>query len=203
MSDRPIIDFWLSLGSTYSYLSVMRADDVARAAGVELRWRPFSVRTIMRAMDNRFLAGKPEKYDYMWRDIARQAAFYGFTANVPVPHPIAEFDLAHRVAILGMREGWGVAFIKASFRRWFELRQEPGSEPNLGDSLRELGLDPASVRARADAEDIAATLEAETAAARALGVFGAPTFVVGGSELFWGNDRLEHAIAWAKTGRIG
>jgi 2-hydroxychromene-2-carboxylate isomerase len=156
----------------------------------------------MQAMDNRFLAGKPEKYAYMWRDIARQAEAYGFAANVPVPHPIAEFDRAHRVAILGMREGWGVPFIKASFRRWFELRQEPGSEPNLGDSLRELGLNPADITARADGEDIAATLTAETAAARALGIFGAPTFAVG-TELFWGNDRLEHAIAWAKTGRVG
>ncbi|MEZ5580431.1 MAG: hypothetical protein R3F36_15045 [Candidatus Competibacteraceae bacterium] len=30
----------------------------------------------------------------------------------------------------------------------------------------------------------------------ALGIFGAPTFIVG-DELFWGNDRLEAALAWA------
>ncbi len=203
MAEQPIIDFWLSLGSTYTYLAVMRADDVASQNGVTLRWRPFSVRKIMQAMDNRFLAGKPEKYAYMWAEIARQAAFYGLPAHVPVPHPITEFDLAHRVAILGMREGWGIDFIKDSFRRWYEFRREPGSEPNLSDTLHTLGLDPAAVRAAADAPDIATTLEAETAEARALGIFGAPTFVVGGKELFWGNDRLEHAINWAKTGRIG
>jgi 2-hydroxychromene-2-carboxylate isomerase len=30
-----------------------------------------------------------------------------------------------------------------------------------------------------------------------LGIFGAPSFVVG-SELFWGNERLETAVAWAR-----
>jgi len=34
----------------------------------------------------------------------------------------------------------------------------------------------------------------ETAAAR--GIFGAPSFLVG-DELFWGNDRLDDAVAWA------
>ena len=41
-------------------------------------------------------------------------------------------------------------------------------------------------------------LEAATNAARALGIFGSPFFVVNG-ELFWGDDRLEDAIAWARN----
>src|SRR5438128_3055126 len=46
-----------------------------------------------------------------------------------------------------------------------------------------------------------ARLRAETERAIALGIFGAPTAVVG-DELFWGNDRLEDALAWA-AGRAG
>jgi 2-hydroxychromene-2-carboxylate isomerase len=38
-------------------------------------------------------------------------------------------------------------------------------------------------------------LQTEEAASR--GLFGAPSFTVG-KELFWGNDRLEAALAWAK-----
>lgn len=41
----------------------------------------------------------------------------------------------------------------------------------------------------------------ETDKARALGIFGAPTFVVG-DQLFWGDDRLEDAISFAKRGRF-
>ncbi|HWP64872.1 MAG TPA: DsbA family protein [Candidatus Limnocylindria bacterium] len=36
--------------------------------------------------------------------------------------------------------------------------------------------------------------------AAALGIFGAPMLRVG-DEFFWGNDRVEEAIAWAASGR--
>jgi 2-hydroxychromene-2-carboxylate isomerase len=44
-------------------------------------------------------------------------------------------------------------------------------------------------------------LEGETDAARALGVFGSPTFSVG-SELFWGDDRLEDAVSWYRHRQV-
>ena len=197
-----MIDFWFSLGSTYSFLSAMRVPDLARAEGVAIAWRPFSVRRIMREMDNRFLAGKPEKYAYMWRDIARRAAMLGVPANVPVPHPLAEFDTANRVAIVGMREGWGVDYCRSAFRRWFEFRQEPGSEPNLSESIRAAGQDPARVIALAATEETERQYQASTDEAKALGIFGAPTFVVNGTELFWGDDKLEQAITWLRLGRV-
>jgi len=195
--DHPI-DFWFSIGSTYSYLSVMPLPEVARTEGLAFRWRPFNVRQIMREMDNRHLAGKPVKYRYMWRDIERGAAVQRFSANVPVPHPIAELDAAIRAASLGMAEGWGADYVRATYRRWFQDGQEPGSEPNLSDSLREIGQDTARVRAVAAGEAVGRAYDAATDEARALGIFGSPTFVVHGVELFWGDDRLEHAISWRR-----
>jgi len=53
----------------------------------------------------------------------------------------------------------------------------------------------------ANSEDAKAALSAETDAAGALGIFGSPTFAVG-QELFWGDDRLEDAIDWARSGRV-
>jgi 2-hydroxychromene-2-carboxylate isomerase len=191
-----VIDFWFSIGSTYSYLSVMRLPDVAQTEDLAFRWRPFNVRQIMREMDNRHLAGKPVKYRYMWRDIERRATVHGFPANVPVPHPIAELDMANRVAILGMAEGWGTDYVRATYRRWFKDGQEPGSEPNLPDSLREIGQDPTRVCTAAASEGVSRDYDAATDEARALGIFGSPTFVVHGTELFWGDDRLEQAISW-------
>lgn len=114
MTDDNSIDFWFSIGSTYSYLSVIRLPEVQQAEGLVFRWRPFNVRQIMREMDNRHLAGKPVKYRYMWRDIERRATNLGVAATVPVPHPIAELDTANRVAILGMEEGWGADYVRAT-----------------------------------------------------------------------------------------
>ena len=198
---KPTIDFWYSLGSTYTYLSAMRIEALAQRHDVTVNWRVFSVRRIMQEMDNRFLAGKPEKYAHMWRDIARRAAMYGMPANVPVPHPIKQFDRAHLVATLGLREGWGIGFSRASFHRWFVDGQEPGAEPSLADSLREVGQDPDRVLAASADPAITAELDAATTTARGLGIFGSPSFVVGG-ELFWGDDRLEDAISWAKFGEV-
>ena len=55
--------------------------------------------------------------------------------------------------------------------------------------------------AAAQSDAIKARLRAETEEAQRLGIFGAPTLVTADGELFWGNDRLERALAWARDGR--
>jgi 2-hydroxychromene-2-carboxylate isomerase len=97
-----------------------------------------------------------------------------------------------------MQEGWGIDFVRAAYRNWFQRGEETGSEPNLSRSLREIRQDPARVLALAEAETTRSLLAKETDEAKRLGIFGSPTFVVGG-ELFWGDDRLDDAIAWAHS----
>ena len=77
MTAVPALEFFFFIGSTYSYLSVQRAEGVARAACVALVWRPFSVRTLMREQNNVPFAGKPVKMAYMWRDLGRRARRFG------------------------------------------------------------------------------------------------------------------------------
>jgi hypothetical protein len=62
------LEFFFFVGSTYSYLSISRAGSLAKASGVDLVWRPFSVRTLMREQNNAPFVGKPLKLRYMWRD---------------------------------------------------------------------------------------------------------------------------------------
>jgi 2-hydroxychromene-2-carboxylate isomerase len=170
-----VIEFWFSVGSTYTYLSVMRLAEVERKSGIPFVWRPFSVRQIMLEMD-----------------------------NIPfrtTPYPLQQWDTANRVAVLGASEGWVADYARATYRRWFEDALEPGSEPNLSDTLREIGQDPARVVEQAARPEIGAAYEAATEEARKLGIFGSPTFVVG-RELFWGDDRLDDAIAWHRRGTL-
>jgi 2-hydroxychromene-2-carboxylate isomerase len=195
------IDFWFTMGSTYTYLSVMRLSDVQRSSGIRFRWRPFHLLVILQEMKHVPFADKPAKSAYMWRDIERRAAMYGLTVSLPVPYPAKQSIVANLVAIVGMRQGWGVDFVRAAYRRWLQLGQETGSEPNVSESLRDIGQAPESVLALASAPDATAALMAETEAAKKLGIFGSPTFVVG-RELFWGDDRLEDAISWHRDGRV-
>ncbi len=193
----PAIDFWYSIGSTYSYLTVMRLPGVAKSEGVEFRWRPFNVRHIMVEQNNVPFKDKPVKTAYMWRDIERRAETYGLRPAVPAPYPLPGLVLANQVATLGAEEGWVEPYTRATYRRWFERGQPAGEEPNLSDSLSEIGQDPARVLASARSDRIADALARETEAAKALGIFGSPTFAAAG-ELFWGDDRLDDALAWAR-----
>ncbi len=195
------INFWFTMGSTYSFLSVMRLSDVERSHGVSFRWRPFHLLVILQEMKHVPFADKPAKTAYMWRDIERRAAMYGFPARLPAPYPAKQSVIANLVATIGMHEGWGPDFVRAAYGRWVQLGQETGSEPNLSESLRDIGQEPERVLKLASGDDVKALLTAETNAARDLGIFGSPTFTVG-RELFWGDDRLEDAISWCKFGRV-
>jgi len=190
------IDFWYSIGSTYSYLTVMRLADVERSSGVTFRWRPFNVRHVMIAQNNIPFKDKPVKAAYMWRDIERRASRYGLAPTLPAPYPLPGLVLANLVATLGAEEGWVQDYTRASYRRWFEEGEPAGEDPNLAASIREIGRDPAEVLASARSERIEAALAAATEEALDLGVFGSPSFVVDG-DVFWGDDRLEDALLWA------
>jgi 2-hydroxychromene-2-carboxylate isomerase len=200
MSDTQI-DFWFTMGSTYSFLSVMRLASLERSTGISFRWRPFHLLVILQEMKHVPFADKPAKSAYMWRDIERRAAMYGIPVKLPSPYPAKQSVMANLVAIVGMRESWGADYVRGAYRRWFQLGQEAGAEPNVSESLRDIGQDPARVLALANSEAAKAALTAETNVARELGIFGSPTFMVG-REPFWGDDRLEDAISWCRLGRV-
>jgi 2-hydroxychromene-2-carboxylate isomerase len=188
------------MGSTYSFLSVMRLAELERSSEISFRWRPFHLLAILQEMKNVPFADKPAKLAYMWRDVERRAVMYGIPAQLPAPYPAKHSIVANLIATVGMREGWGSDFARVAYRRWFQLGQETGSEPNVSESLRDIGQDPTRVLALVNSKEVKAALTAETDAARELGIFGSPTFAVD-RELFWGEDRLEDAIRWCGTNR--
>ena len=197
------IEFWFSIGSTYTYLSVSRIAEVSQKTGVSLSWQPFSVRKIMREMDNiPFPPNKQTKVEYMWRDIERRARGYGFVANVPAQYPLQEFDLANRIAVLAMKEGWCEDYVRETYRLWFIDGHEAGSDVNLTQTLSEVGQDKLRVLELADSSDVEAAYLNQTESAKQAGIFGSPSFIVDG-ELFWGDDRLEDAINWASKDSYG
>ena len=194
------IDFWFSIGSTYTYLSVSRISKIEDEHQVSFVWNPFSVRKLMMEMNNIPFTPpeKKVKSDYMWRDIERRAKFYGFEAKVPAPYPLKEFDLANQIAILGMNEDWGVDYVIITYKRWFQQGKEPATEPNISEILNELKLNKDETLKNANSEDIKSQYLQNTDIAYKLGVFGSPTFVYK-DEVFWGDDRLEDCIKWIKS----
>ena len=192
------IDFFFSYGSTYSYLSIMRVEGLAAAAGVAVRWRPFFARKIMEEQNNRPFLGKPVKTKYMWRDVERRAAQFGIPFNCIPPYPITPSTVPHRVGLVASRQGWCPEFSRAVYRDWFMQHKDLGQTTRVAEAVASLGHDPEKVLAEAGTPEVEVMLESETDVARKLGIFGSPTFVVG-EEVFWGDDRLEIALEWWKA----
>jgi 2-hydroxychromene-2-carboxylate isomerase len=189
------IDFFFFIGSVYAYLASQRISGLALQAGVAVNWRPFSVRDIM-VEQNNLPRNQPAKMAYIWRDSERRARQDGVPYVGKPPYPIDPDQRANRVATFARTEGWCEDFSTAAFRTWFLDGVTVGSPGTIEPIVEALGRDPAQVLARADDDDIRALYAAETDVARKAGGFGSPTFIVDG-EMFWGDDRLEEAIAWA------
>jgi 2-hydroxychromene-2-carboxylate isomerase len=194
------LDLWFSIGSTYTYLTVMRIDALAREHDITVDWHPFSVSALMQEMNNIPFRGKPVKEKYMWRDLERRAALYSIPVQVPVEYPLQHFDLANRIAIVAEQEGWCRQYAEAAYRLWFQEGLPAGDEANLRGSLAAAGQDCDRVLSVANAEATVRAYDAATSQARKPGVFGSPSFLVGGGELFWGDDRLEDALEFARPG---
>ena len=190
------IDFYFSIGSTYTYLTVTRILDVENKYQVKFNWKPFSVRAIMKEMNNiPFPKEKMNKVNYMWRDIERRAERYGFFAKTPVPYPLSEFDLANQIAILGLEKDWGIDYIRLTYKKWFQEGKEPAIESSISEVCNELKLNKDQIISDALNKEIQDKYEANTNSARENKIFGSPSFIVK-KEVFWGDDRMEDAIKW-------
>lgn len=188
--------FWYDFASTYSYVSAMRIERLAREAGVRVRWRPFLLGPIFAAQgwDDSPFNLYPAKGRYMWRDLERLCAREGLALRRPSVFP-RNSVLAARIALVAEREGWCPQVTAAVFVANFAEDRAIGEPATLAAIVAALGQPAEAVLARATASGNKAALRAQTEEARRLGIFGAPSFTVG-EELFWGNDRIHEAIAW-------
>jgi 2-hydroxychromene-2-carboxylate isomerase len=175
----------------------MRVEKAAQSARVDLEYCPFLLGPIFAKQgwnDSPFNI-YPAKGRYMWRDLERLCTGLSLPFRKPTVFPRNGL-LAARVATVGRNEAWGPPFVRGAFRANFADDRDIASTEVVSAVLESVGQDPAAVLARAASQEIKQELRARTEAAQALGMFGAPSFVVDG-ELFWGNDRLEAAVAWA------
>jgi 2-hydroxychromene-2-carboxylate isomerase len=193
----PTIEFWFEFGSNYSYLSLMRIEDAAQRRGVRIRWQPFLLGPIFRALGmttSPFILQK-EKGAYVWQDMPRQCRKYGLAWTQPTTFPRLGV-LPARVALVGREKPWLGAFCRAVMELNFVLDRDINTPENLAPILTELALPAADILQEAQTEPIKTQLREQTEEARLRGIFGAPTCFVG-TEMFWGNDRLDDALLWA------
>jgi 2-hydroxychromene-2-carboxylate isomerase len=198
MNPPATVDFFYEFASPYACLSALRIRGLAASCAVAIRWRPFLLGPIFRAegLPDSPLNVFPLRGAYARLDVARRARRHGFEVRFPSTFPRNGL-LASRVALVALGEGWGEAFSEAVYRAGFQQDADISSPEVVEALVAGLGQDGPRALAAAAAPEVKGTLRAETEAAQAAGIFGAPSFLVGG-ELFWGDDRLEDALDWAR-----
>jgi 2-hydroxychromene-2-carboxylate isomerase len=195
----PALDFWFDFASTYSYPAALRIGPLAEDAGVTVNFRPFLLGPMFKAQGwttspfNLY----PAKGGYMWRDLERICADLAVPFVRPDPFPQNSL-IAARVALIGLRELWGEEFCLEVFRSQFGEGQRIDNAEAIGQILARLEIAPEPVLKAAQSDANKARLRDQTDEAAQRGIFGAPTFITADGELFWGNDRLERALLWAK-----
>ena len=195
------INFWFEFASTYSYPAAMRIGQAAAARGVAVSWRAFLLGPIFQAQgwaDSPFNI-YPVKGAYMWRDLERICSKQGLDWKRPSQFPRGSL-LAARITCRFAREPWLADFVRNVYRANFAQDRDISSEEVVGECLSACGADAAEVLAEAQSAEGKASLRAQTDEAIRRSIFGAPSFTVG-TELFWGNDRIEDALDWCVAHR--
>lgn len=192
------LNFWFDFASTYSYPAAMRVEEWASARGVSIVWRPFLLGPIFadQGWRNSPFNIYPVKGRYMWRDMERLCDAEELPFVRPDPFPQNSLLAARVATALDGRDR--ALFCRAVYAAEFGQGQSIDGADFIAGILRDQGL-PADALARAGSDDVKAALKASVEEAKERGIFGAPSFTTADGELFWGFDRLEAALDWARA----
>ena len=197
---KPAIDFYFDFSSPYSYIASEWVVAVAARHGRLVNWRAILLGASFQVTGLRPPAEFPLKRDYLMRDVARSAAFAGVPLRMPEAFPIATQNAARVFWWLHAQEPQrAVDWARAALRAYFTRNVNLSDGPALKALCAEAGLDAEAAELAWNDPQWKLALKAANEAAIAVGVFGAPYFVIDG-EPFWGNDRQVQIEAWLSSG---
>jgi 2-hydroxychromene-2-carboxylate isomerase len=183
------LDFWFDYSCPYAYLGSTQVEALARQMGARLTYAPMLLGGVFKANgtpQNLMNQLSPAKARHNGLDMHRWADWFGVPLTMPSTHPMRSVEALRATIAAGLDP----AVIHGFFRAyWIEGR--PISDPaTLRDVLTAAGHDADAILARIGDDTIKDDLRARTDRAIALGIFGAPSFVVDGERMYWGQDRM-------------
>lgn len=188
--DRRVVEFFFDYGSPFSYLADTRLPALAARTGASIVHRPILLGAVLKATGNASPMTVPAKARYMGLELERWAKRHGvaFRSN---PFPFRGNTLRlMRGAIASQKLGVFERYHRAVFAAVWGDPLDLGDDEILGALLRRAGIDPDALLRSIEEPGTKDELRRTTEDAVERGVFGAPTFFVG-TEMFWGNDRLD------------
>jgi 2-hydroxychromene-2-carboxylate isomerase len=187
------LDFWFDYTCPYAYIASTQVVRLAARMQAELRYQPMLLGGVFQANgtpQNLSEVLVPAKARHGELDFARWAALFGVRLHKPKGHPMRSVEALR--ATLATRCDPRV--IEGFFRAYWEEGRNPSDEATIHDVVGAAGHAPAEILAAIRTPEVKDELRRRTDRAIALGIFGAPAYVVDEQELFWGQDRM-HFVA--------
>jgi carboxymethylenebutenolidase len=188
------IDYYASLNSPWTHLGAARIETLAAKHGATLRIWPVDFGTVFAGSGGLPLPKRaPQRQAYRLMELRRWRDFLGVPINVE-PKFFPASEALSGPCVIALRETQGdVPAIRLAHRVLKAVWQDelnPGDPATLAKLIADVGLDADPVMQLGADPRWTERRNADTQAALARGVFGAPSYVIG-DEVFWGQDRLE------------
>lgn len=192
------LDVYFDFSSPFAYLGCSQVAAIAARTKARVTWHPIVLGGLFKNIgtpDVPLFTFSEAKQRHVTKDLNRWAAYWGVPYEFPTRFPMRTIE-ALRV-FLALPAERRDAYRDAVFRAYWAEDRDIASPEVLAACIGDADAARAALEA-AKGDDVKAALRQETEAAAARGVFGAPTFIVGGKDLYWGQDRLrlvEEALA--------
>ncbi|MES2385056.1 MAG: 2-hydroxychromene-2-carboxylate isomerase [Pseudomonadota bacterium] len=187
------IDYYFTPQSPWTYLGHQRFVQMAAAAGAAVRVLPVDFGKIFPISGGLPLGQRaPQRQAYRLVELQRFSEHLQMPLNrQPKFFPVGGDPAARLITAVDQQDGSAAALALAGaiFRAVWAEERDIASEAVLAEILLASGGDSARM-AQSRSPEIQQLYEANTQQAITAGVFGAPSYVVGG-EIFWGQDRLD------------
>lgn len=189
------LEFFFDCSSPWTYLAFTRVQPVVARTGADIVWKPILVGGVFNAVNRdvyeRRANPDPRKAAYSAKDLGDWARLTGLRIVMPPPVFPVRATLAMRCALAAQEEGKVVEFSRHCFEAYWADGKDISLPHVVGEICERADLDAAHILDRVQAAEIKDRLRANTDEVIARGGFGSPTMFVDGTDMYFGNDRME------------
>ena len=188
------LEFFFDCSSPWTYLAFHKIEGLCRETGAALEWRPILVGGVFNAVNPSVYENRakpvPAKARYYAKDLRDWTRHYGLRIGQPPVFPVNSVK-AMRGAFFALERGALPAYARAVFESYWGDLEDISQDAVLEKIVARVGLPRDEYFAAIAKPENKDKLRANTDELIARGGFGSPTMFVDGTDMYFGNDRLE------------
>lgn len=188
------IEFFFDYSSPWTFYGFARVEEFAAKNDAELIWKPFLVGGVFNKVNpsvyQRHENPVPPKDAYYQKDMADWGAFLEIKMIKPSVFPVNSVK-ALRGAFVAIDQGTISDYSRACFEAYWCDDKDISQEDVLREIVTKAGMDADDFFAQIGDDAIKRKLFETTDEIIERGGFGSPTFFLDGTDMYFGNDRIE------------